>query len=217
MLRDFGTTEAYMILAGFGVTIQLSLLALVVGMIGGACVAALRTAPYRLLRGAAQLYIELFQGTPLLMQLFVVFFGLTYAGFHVSTLGAMVVGLGLHASAFLGEIWGGAVEAVPAGQRDAARSLGLGYSRMMYLVIVPQAAPIALPPTAGFLVQLIKGTSVAAIVGFVELTRAGQLVTNVTFKPFTTFACVAILYFVLCWPISKLSQRLESRYGRHRG
>ena len=119
--------------------------------------------------------------------------------------------LTLHASAFLGEIWRGCIEAVPPGQREAATALGLTYRHRMGSVILPQAARIAVAPTVGFLVQLIKGTSLASIIGFTELTRAGQVLNNATFRPFLIFGIVAAIYFALCWPLSLLASRLERR------
>ena len=91
----------------------------------------------------------------------------------------------------------------------------MSYAKQLRFVIAPQALKIAVPPTVGFLVQLVKGTSLASIIGFVELTRAAQVVNNSTFRPFTVYALVAVLYFVLCWPLSRLADRLERRLGRH--
>jgi len=127
---------------------------------------------------------------------------------------AASIALTLHASAFLGEIWRGCIEAVPSGQREAATALGLRYYNRMRYIILPQAARIAVAPTVGFLVQLIKGTSLAAIIGFTELTRQGQIINNATFSPFLVFGTVAAIYFVLCWPLSLLAQRMEVKFSR---
>jgi polar amino acid transport system permease protein len=156
-------------------------------------------------------YIKVFQGTPLLMQLFLAFFAPGIFGVSVDPWTAAAIGLSLHASAFLGEIWRGAIEVVPPGQAEAATALGLRYWPKMALVIAPQAVRIAIPPTVGFLVQLIKGTSLASIIGFVELTRAAQVVNNATFHPFTIFGLVALVYFIVCWPLSVYSRRMERR------
>ena len=122
--------------------------------------------------------------------------------------------LTLYCSAFLGEIWRGCIEAIPAGQWDGARALALTRSQQLRLIVVPQALRIALPPTVGFAVQAIKSTSLASVIGFVELTRAAQIVNNATFRPLLVYASVAVIYFLLCWPLSVLSQRLERRLGR---
>ena len=164
-----------------------------------------------LLERAAAGYIALFQGTPLLMQLFVVYYGLALIGLKLDAWVAVAIGFTLHASAYLGEIWRGSIEAVPRGQTEAAKALSLGYVSRMKDVILPQALRISLPATIGFLVQLIKGTSLAAIVGFTELARAGNIVSNQIFKPLLVFGIVGALYFAICWPLSLFGARLERR------
>jgi polar amino acid transport system permease protein len=178
-------------------------------------VALARTGRLRLLRLVAAGFIKVFQGTPFLMQLLLALFAPGIFGISVDPWAAAALGLSLHASAFLGEIWRGSIEVVPAGQTEAATALGLRYWPTMALIVAPQAIRIAIPPTVGFLVQLIKGTSLASIIGFVELTRAAQVVNNSTFRPFTVYALVAATYFALCWPLSRLADRLERRLGRH--
>src|SRR6185436_5144368 len=156
-------------------------------------------------------YVEVFQGTPLLMQLFLAFFGLSLLGFDVSPWVAASAALILFTSAFLTEIWRGCVEAISRGQWEASASLALNRYEQMRYVILPQAMRIAIPPTVGFSVQVIKGTALASIIGFVELTKAGTMVANATFQPFTVYGCVAALYFALCYPLSVAAKRLERR------
>src|SRR5690606_26589097 len=171
----------------------------------------------RVLSGIARGFIILFQGTPLLMQLFLVFFGMGLFGFNMNPWTAAFLALSLHASAFLGEIWRGCIEAVPKGQWAAGWALALPNYSLMTEVILPQAMKIALPPTVGFLVQLIKATSLAAIIGFNELMRAAQIVNNSVFEPLTVYGLVAILYFMLCWPLSLLGRRLEKALAGNDG
>jgi len=216
MIHQFGPTEALFIIAAVRWTLLLSAIAFIGGGIAGLGVALARTAPPAWLRQAAAGYIQLFQGTPLLMQLFLVFFGSTMLGTGIDPLVAAAIALTLNAAAFLGEIWRGCIQAVPRGQWEGARALALGYVLQLRLVILPQALRIAVPPTVGFLVQLLKGTSLASIIGFTELTRAAQMVNNATFRPFTVYALVTLIYFGLCWPLSYLSRRLEGRLkARH--
>jgi polar amino acid transport system permease protein len=158
-----------------------------------------------------RLYVELFQGTPLLMQLFLAYFGLALLGLNVSAWAAAALALTLYTSAFLTEIWRGCVNAVPRGQWEASQSLALTLAQQLRYVIGPQALRIAIPPTVGFLVQVVKGTALASVIGFVELTKAGQMIVNATFQPFLVYGCVALLYFALCFPISWASRRLERR------
>jgi polar amino acid transport system permease protein len=152
-----------------------------------------------------------FQGTPLLLQLFLIFFGAPVLGFDINPWVAAGIALVLNSSAFLGEIWRGCIQAIPRGQWEAAEALSLSYVDRMRDVVLPQAFKIALPPTVGYLVQIIKGTSLAAIIGFVEITRSGQIVNNATFQPLVVFSVVAGIYFALCWPLSLVAARMERR------
>ena len=210
-MRSLSESDILFIVTAVRWTLLLSAVAFVGGGLGGLLVALARTGEFKWLRWLTSGYIKIFQGTPLLMQLFLAFFVPGIFGLNVEPWAAAAIGLSLHASAFLGEIWRGSIEIVPRGQMEAARSLGLPYLPRMALVIIPQAFRIAIPPTIGFLVQLIKGTSLASIIGFVEITRAGQIINNATFRPFTIFALVALVYFLICWPLSLLSRTLEKR------
>jgi polar amino acid transport system permease protein len=192
-------------------TLLLSCYATLAGGLIGIAIALLRTSSNRAARYFAIGYIRLFQGTPLLLQLFLVFFGADMLGIPLGAEFSAVLGFGLNAGAFLGEIWRGSIQAVPAGQVEAARALGLHYLPRMIRVVLPQALRIAIPPTVGFLVNMVKSTSLAAIIGFVELTRAGQQINNATFRPFVIFGLIAAIYFVLCWPLTLASRRLETR------
>ena len=213
MMRAFGPQEALFIVLAVRWTLLLSLIAFVGGGIGGLIVALARTAPQAWVRTVAGGYIQVFQGTPLLMQLFLVFFGANLFGGGVNPLVAAAIALTMNAAAFLGEIWRGCIQAVPPGQWEAATAIGLRRLGCLRYVVLPQASKIAIAPTVGFLVLLLKSTSLASIVGFVEITRAGQIINNVTFRPFAVFGLVAAVYFLLCWPLSLLSQRLERRFG----
>jgi polar amino acid transport system permease protein len=208
-MRILSQGDILFILAATRWTLLLSIVAFVGGGVGGLLVALARTGDIKWLRWAMIGYIKIFQGTPLLMQLFLAFFVPGIFNVNVDPWGAAALGLSLNASAFLGEIWRGSIEVVPRGQVEAARSLGLGYALRMVLVVIPQAFRIAIPPTIGFLVQLVKGTSLASIIGFVELTRAAQIINNATFRPFTIFALVGLVYFLICWPLSLYAKAME--------
>jgi polar amino acid transport system permease protein len=210
-MRVLGESDILFILWAVRWTLLLSITAFIGGGLGGLLVALARTSEFAWLRAITSWYIKVFQGTPLLMQLFLAFFMPGIFGFNVDPWMAAALGLSFNASAFLGEIWRGAIEVVPKGQTEAARSLGLGYFTNMFLVVIPQAIKIAIPPTIGFLVQLIKGTSLASIIGFVELTRAAQIINNATFRPFTIFTMVAAVYFIVCFPLSAWSKRMEEK------
>ena len=192
-------------------TVLLSLVSFIGGSATGAALLFMRIGGNRYLAGFTRYYVELFQGTPLLMQLFLAFFGLGLFGIDVPAWLAASVALILWTAAFLAEIWRGCVEAVAKGQWEASASLGMGYLQQMRYVILPQALRIAIPPTVGFSVQVVKGTALTSIIGFVELSKAGTIVTNATFQPFTVYGVVALIYFALCWPLSQVSRHLERR------
>ena len=213
-MRTFGFADFLFILEAAKWTIALSLIAFAGGAIGGLLLALARTSSIGWLRMAARGFIQLFQGTPLLLQLFLVFFGAPVLGLDINPWVAAGVALILNSAAFLGEIWRGCIEAIPRGQWEAAQALSLRYVDRMRDVVLPQAFKIALAPTVGYVVQIIKGTSLAAIIGFVEVTRAGQIVNNATFQPLIVFSVVAAIYFAICWPLSLLAARMERRRAR---
>ncbi|UHJ63401.1 amino acid ABC transporter permease [Vibrio furnissii] len=192
-------------------TVALSLIAFVGGGLLGLLITLLRSTRHSVFTGVIKLYVELFQGTPLLMQLFLAFFGLSLVGVEVSAWTAAVLSLTLFSSAFFHDIWRGCIESLPKGQWEACRTLGLSYLQTMRYIVAPQAARLAIAPTVGFSVQIVKGTALASIIGFVELTKAGTMLNNATFQPFKVFALVALLYFAICFPLSALARYLETR------
>ncbi|MFI8609392.1 amino acid ABC transporter permease [Pseudomonas sp. NPDC077649] len=199
------------LLTGLQWTLLLSLVAFVCGGIAGLLVLLARIAPLRVPRLLAKGYIELFQGTPLLMQLFLVFFGIALLSIDVSPWLAAACALTLFTSAFLAEIWRGCVEAVGRGQWEAAESLAMSRLETLRHVVLPQALRIAVAPTVGFSVQVVKGTAVTSIIGFTELTKTGSMLANATFEPFMVYGFVALGYFLLCYPLSLAAYRLERR------
>jgi polar amino acid transport system permease protein len=209
-MSDIGTWDIFRnLLLAARWTIALTLTAFVGGGIVGTLVLFARTSGNPVLVLATKGFIELFQGTPLLMQMFLMFFGLALFGMDVPAWLAAGVALTLWSAAYLAEIWRGCVDAIPKGQWEASASLALSYSEQMRHVILPQAIRIAIPPTVGFSVQIVKGTAIASIIGFVELTKAGTMLTNATFRPFLVYSLVALMFFVLCWPLSLWARRLE--------
>ena len=210
-MRTFGLSEFLFIVQAAQWTLALSAIAFIGGALLGLLVALSRTSENAVARNAARAFIQVFQGTPLLLQLFLIFFGAPVLGLDINPWVAAGAALVLNSAAFLAEIWRGCIEAVPRGQWEAAQALNLSYLSRMRFVVLPQAFKIALPPTVGYFVQIIKGTSLAAIIGFTEITRAGQIINNATFQPLPVFATVAALYFVICWPLSLLAARMERK------
>jgi polar amino acid transport system permease protein len=214
MIRELNANDFVYMLMAARWTILLSLLAIGGGGVVGLLIAFARLSRLKLVRGVAFAYIQFLQATPLLMQLFLVFFGGSLIGVRFDPWTAALIAFSLHASAFLGDIWHGSVMAVPKAQWEGARSVALSDWLSLRLVIVPQASRIAVAPTVGFLVALIKSTSLASIIGFTELVRAGQFINNATLKPLFVYGFVACVFFAICWPLSKWSQTLEVRLGR---
>ncbi|HIE1063193.1 TPA: amino acid ABC transporter permease [Serratia marcescens] len=192
-------------------TLLLSLTAFFGGTLVALPLVLMRLSKRRWAMRFVRVYAELFQGTPLLMQLFLAFFGLALFGVDVSPWTAAALALTLFTSAFLVDIWSGSIAALPKGQWEAARCLGLSFTQTLVRVITPQAVRIAIAPTVGFSVQVIKGTALASIIGFVELTKAGTMLNNVTYQPFKVFGLVALGYFLMCYPLSRYSHYLEKK------
>ncbi|MDR9753586.1 amino acid ABC transporter permease [Pseudomonas sp. SZMC_28357] len=195
-------------------TVGLSLIAFVGGALVGGLLVVVRLKGNRLVQLLVMGYVQVFQGTPLLLQLFLVYFGLSMFGLQTSSLVAASICLTLYASAYLTEIWRGCINSVDRGQWEAGGSLALSFGEQLRYVIVPQAVRIGIAPTVGFMVQIIKATALTSVIGFVEMTRAGQIITNATFQPFLIYGSVALMYFALCFPLSLYSRRLENSLRR---
>jgi polar amino acid transport system permease protein len=202
----------YLLQGAYG-TLLLSVLTFVFASILGLVIALMRVSDNTLVRQTAFGYINIIQGTPLLVLMGVCFYGPSILGYSsVPALFAAVLALTVQSSAFLGEIWRGCIESVPQSQWEAAECLGLNRVQRMFKVILPQALRIATPPTVGFMVQIVKNTSFASLViGFAELSYNAKILNNATFKPFLYFGAAAVLYFIICYPLSWMSLRLERK------
>ena len=211
MSGGFNANHLVFLLQGAGWTLVLSLIAFVGGGLVGFVVALCRISPLPSLRWLSTAYVQLVQGTPLLILMFLSYFGLSIVGLSLPALVAAGISMTIFVSAYIGEIWRGCLQAVPRTQWEAAECLALSRAQRMRLVVLPQALRIATPPTVGFMVQIVKNTSLASVVGFVELARAGQVVNNSLFEPFVVYMLVACLYFLLCFPLSWWSRQLERR------
>ena len=211
MIRSFGTSEFWFLVSSARWTLLLTLIALSLGGMLGFGVALARVSRLAPLRWLAGAWIGLVQGVPVLMLLFLSYYGLSLAGLDMPPIFAAGVSLALYASGFLGEIWRGCIQAVPWQQWEASAALAMTRAQQYRHVVLPQALRIAVPPTVGFIVQLVKNTAIVSIIGVVELARAGHLVNNATFQPFRVFAVVALVYFCICWPLSRAAHWLERR------
>jgi polar amino acid transport system permease protein len=215
-MEKFGLPELFFLFQGLKWTVLLTLISFAGGGVIGLGIALARVSPNAIIRRAAAAYIAIFQGTPLLMQLFVIFYGLALLQFDIDAWVAVAFAYTAHASAFLGDIWRGTIQSLPPGQTEASNALAIGYVSRMRDIILPQALKISLPASIGFAVQLIKGTSLASIVGFIELARAGQIVSNIIFQPLLVFGIVGVIYFFVCWPLSLWGGAMERKLSSGR-
>jgi polar amino acid transport system permease protein len=216
MIREFSQSEFLFILASARWTLLLTVLALLLGGVLGFVVAIARASRLAAVRALAAGWIGMIQGIPVLMLLFLSYYGLSLAGFDMPPVFAASVSMAIYASGYLGEIWRGAIQSVAWQQWEASSALAMSRPQQYRYVILPQAFRIAVPPTVGFIVQLVKNTSIVSIIGVVELARAGNLINNATFQPFKVFGTVALIYFMICWPISLLARRLEGKLNAGR-
>jgi polar amino acid transport system permease protein len=212
-LRDFGPNELWFLLLATRWTILLALIAFAGGGVVGLAIAAMRVAPVPPLRWLAMGYTQFFMGTPILIQLFMAYYGSSLLGFRPDPWVAAALTFSFNGGAFFAEIFRGSIESVPKGQWEASTALGFRFLSTLRLVILPQAVRLMLPPTVGFMVQIVKTTSVASLIGLSELARAATQINTVTFQPVLVFGTVSVIYFMLCWPLSLLASHLESRLG----
>jgi His/Glu/Gln/Arg/opine family amino acid ABC transporter permease subunit len=201
------------LLRGAVSTLALAAAVLAVGTALGLAVGLLRVLPGRagtVVGGA----VELVRAVPLLLLLFFIFFGLPALGVRIPTFPAAVLAMSLWMAANTAEVVRGGVQSISRGQFEAARSLGLGWASTMRFVILPQATRRMLPPFVGLCTILVKDTSLAAIIGVFELTRAAQETIERTLRSFEIYGAAAAMYFALCFPLTRLAARLETRLGR---
>jgi polar amino acid transport system permease protein len=203
--------DAILFLQGLGNTVLLCVAGLGLGLVIALFVGLARASRFRWLSWPALLYIEVIRDSPLLMQLYLVFFALPLMGLQVPIFVAGVATLMVNSSAFMAEIVRAGIQAIGKDQWDAARALGMGYLQSMRYVVMPQAARVIIPPGVGLLIGLIKDSSVVSVISYIELTRVGQILTEKTFLSFQVFGIVAALYFVLCYPLSRLAVSAERR------
>jgi len=201
------------LLRGAVSTLALAAAVLAVGTALGLAVGLLRVLPGRagtVVGGA----VELVRAVPLLLLLFFIFFGLPALGVRIPTFPAAVLAMSLWMAANTAEVVRGGVQSISRGQFEAARSLGLGWASTMRFVILPQATRRMVPPFVGLCTILVKDTSLAAIIGVFELTRAAQETIERTLRSFEIYGAAAAIYFALCFPLTRLAARLETRLGR---
>ncbi|GAA5624430.1 arginine transport system permease protein ArtQ [Brucella sp. NBRC 12952] len=197
------------LLKGLGMTVSLSLLSLIIGVIVGLIFGVLRASPNRWLSGITGLYIDLFRGTPFLVQVFICFFILPSIGIELSAFNAGVIALSNLSACFIGEIIASGIKAVARGQTEAAIASGFTYSQQLRLIIMPQALRIVRPSLVGQFILLVKDSSVVSAIGIMDLTRSGWMIVQNIPNGLLVFGVVGIGYFIVCYPMIYLSRRME--------
>jgi polar amino acid transport system permease protein len=211
MIFGVSYSQWLFVLQGAGWTIVLSLLGFIGGGVVGLPLAVARASKSKAPRTITGLYVKLMQGIPLPVMMFIVYFGISIAGYELPALVAAGLAMTIYSSVYLGEIWRGCIESVTITQWEASDSLAFNSLQTLAYIILPQAFRVAIPPTVGFLVQIIKNSSYAVVIGFFDLTYSARVVNNSTFKPFAVFTVAALIYFALCYPLSLWSYRLEKK------
>lgn len=202
-----------LLLKAAGVTLQVSALSVIFGLMLGVVIGALRVVPNRFVNGVAAAYIYVIRGTPLLIQLFLIYFGLPSFGINLSGLVSGIIGLSINSSGYVGEIVRGGIEAIPKGQWEAGKVLGLSYFKTMRFIILPQAVRNMLPAIGNEFVTLIKESSLLSTLAIAELTMVGQQVRSATYASFETFIAVGIIYLIMTSVTSYILHRVEKRWN----
>ncbi|MDR7551291.1 MAG: amino acid ABC transporter permease [Armatimonadota bacterium] len=215
---DWGAVERYLfnpyLLGGAWTTVWLSVSVMLLGILLGLVAALMRLSRFRLLREAASFYVWLMRGTPLLVQLIIIFTGLPQLGLRLTVLQSALLGFSLNEGAYLSEIIRAGIISVPRGQFEAARGLGMTYGTMMRVVILPQAARVIIPPLGNNFNGLLKTTSLASVISMEELLRRSQMLIQLEFRVLEIFTVAALYYLVLTSLWGLVQRRIEARFAR---
>ncbi|WP_432413754.1 amino acid ABC transporter permease [Pantoea allii] len=196
---------------GLVITLLLSVAAIVGSTLLGLLAAILRTSRLPVARQIAVIYTELFRGTPVLITLMFIYFGVAYFGYDINLFAAGILGLSIYQGAYIAEIFRGGIEAVPKSQWEVSWILGLSRRQTFTSVILPQTRGIVLPPLVGQYLSLIKDTSIVSMIGMSELMHQGQAIVDRIGQPVVVYGLVALLYFVICFPLSRWVQHQQTR------
>lgn len=211
------TDNLPLLLKGAGVTLEITALAVGLGLLIGMFVGVARLANSRLIRGLAAVYVDCIRGTPLLVQIFIVYFALPQLiGHRIDPFMAAVGACSINSGAYVAEIFRAGIQSIDKGQMEASRALGLSWFKAMRFVIMPQAFKRIIPPLGNEFIAMLKDSSLVSVIGFEELTRTGQLIISRTYASFEIWTAVAIIYLVMTIAISRLVALLEKRFNKGR-
>lgn len=202
-------------LAGVTVTIPLAIISFLVGLAIAVAVALMRISEHRVLSGIARAYISVIRGTPLLVQLFVIFYGMPSIGVLIDPWPSAIIALSLNVGGYAAEVIRAAILSVPKGQWEAAYTVGMGRTRTLVRIILPQAARVSVPPLSNTFISLVKDTSLTALILVTELFKVAQQIASASLKFMVVYLAAALVYWVICLVLSTLQNVVESRLDRH--
>ena len=215
--RAWGKVWAYRstFLLGLLNTVETAIFAILLALVLGVIFGLMATSGKKILQVISRVYVEIMQNTPILLQLCFFYYALAFSGHSIGILPTGIVALGVYTGAYMAEVVRAGIESIPKGQFEASDALGMKGAQKYIHVILPQAVRIMIPSMVTFLIALIKDSSLVSVIGYIDLTRAGRIVTNLTMQPFLTFIVVGIFYFILCYSLSIVSKKLEMRFNVH--
>ncbi|WP_167630458.1 amino acid ABC transporter permease [Listeria valentina] len=204
-----------MVKGGIEYTIPLTLLSFIIGMVIALVIALFRLSSSKIFRGIGRFYVSLIRGTPLLVQLFVIFYGLPTIGLKFDPFPAAIIAFSLNIGGYAAEIVRGAIQSVPKGQWEAGYTIGMSYTQVLFRIIIPQAARVSVPPLSNTFISLIKDTSLASLVLVSELFRKAQEIAATSYEFLLVYMEAGLLYWIVCVFLSALQGRLEKRLDRY--
>jgi ectoine/hydroxyectoine ABC transporter permease protein EhuC len=203
------------LLQGALVTVEVSVVSYLIALVAGLAIGLARISRFSPVRMLAACYVQFIRGTPLLLQLFFIYYVLPYANVVLSPFQAGVLGLSLNYAAYMAEVFRSGIAAVPKGQSEAGVSLALTNTQLMTYVVIPQALKIVIPPIGNFFVAIFKDSALVSVITMKDLMFTGQILASSTFKHFEIFAIVALIYFMLSYPAAKLVEAIERKLNGH--
>ncbi|ASN06899.1 amino acid ABC transporter permease [Virgibacillus necropolis] len=202
------------LLEGIPLTLMISIIGMALGLVIGLFLALARGSEAKLWRYPARMYISFMRGTPILVFLFILYFGLPFMGIELSAVLAATLGFGLNSAAYIAEINRSALNSIDRGQWESAKALNIGYWKTMRKIILPQATRIAVPPLTNVFMDIVKATSLAAVITVPEIFQKAQIVAGRSFDSMTMYITIALIYWPICMLISFAQDRLENKYSK---
>lgn len=201
--------------AGIAITVPLAIISFILGLILALLTALARISGVKPLDALARFYVWIFRGTPLMVQLFIIFYGLPKLGIIIDAWPAAIIGFTLNVGAYASETIRASILSIPKGQWEAAYSMGMSYPQVLRRIILPQATRVSIPPLSNTFIGLVKDTSLAATITLAEMFQVGQRIVAATYEPFWLYVEVAFIYLIFCTLLSQLQNKLEEKMSRY--